>query len=124
MAAEQSYSYVTNGVYTLDGSAGCLPAGVTFTGNAVDVEGATMVEVWTSCPLEASGTIALTVELSPDNVRWFDVTPSLLEDITQGVDHVTRIPLTTALSLRVSVSTNTVTSDVAAYVAVSLVSEA
>lgn len=114
-----AYEYLTDGAVTLDGSAGCLGSGVTLIGNTVTIEGATVAEVWAECPYN-DGVLTLLVEMSLDGAKWFDVTPGALADLA-GQQHICRIPIPTAASLRVSITANTLTEAVAAYVAVSQV---
>ena len=117
-----AWEYLTDGVVTLDGSAGCLGTGVTLTGNAVSIEGATLAEVWVTCPDDA-GVLTLQVEMSLDGATWFDATPAALADVA-GLQHVIRIPTPTAASLRVSVTANTLTVAAAVMVAISQVQPA
>lgn len=111
-----SYAYVSDGVHTLDGSAGCLPASTTVQGDPVAIGAQRVADLWLDMPGDANVTVA--VELSPDGSRWFDLTPDRI-NTPAGTQFVARIATVDVAAMRVTV-TNTGLTDCDAYALVAV----
>lgn len=111
-----SYAYVSDGVYTLDGSTGCLPASTTVQGDPVEIGAQRVADLWLDIPDNAD--VAVTIELSPDGGRWFDLTPDRI-DTPAGTQFVARVATVDAAAMRVIVTNNAVT-DCDAYALVAV----